>query len=54
MSTLETGAPRAWKSHSLFARLSQVVFVVNELFDVFHEAQRMAREAERRYPFTSF
>jgi len=32
--------------------LSHVAAAVSELLDVFAEAQRQAREAEKRYPFT--
>jgi hypothetical protein len=50
MSTLEIRAPRAAKTFSPagFARFFSVVLMVME---VLAEAQRLAHQAQRRYPF---
>ena len=50
MSTLEIRAPRAAKTlrPAGFARFLSVLVVVVE---VFAEAQRLAHQAQRRYPF---
>jgi len=50
MSTLEMRAPRAVETLRAagFARFFAVVVVVVE---VFAEAQRLAHQAQRRYPF---
>ena len=50
MSTLEIRAPRAGKPllGAGFARVFSAVVVVVE---VFAEAQRLAHQAQRRYPF---
>jgi len=53
MSTLEMRAPtpKPWPAFGGFARLAATILTV---IDVFNEAQKMAHEAERRYPFTTW
>lgn len=54
MSTAEIRSPHApkpWPAFGGFARLATTVLTV---IDVFAEAQRLAHEAQRRYPFTAW
>ena len=55
MSILETRAPALPKFWSLpYAAFSSVATYAVMLVELFAEAQRMAREAERRYPFCNW
>jgi hypothetical protein len=53
MSTLEMRAAHLPKAESRFGGFARFVSIVHNVFEVLEEAQRQAREAERRYPFIS-
>jgi hypothetical protein len=51
MSALDIGAPLAPKARLPLGGFARVVSAALTAIDVFAEAQRLAAEAQRRYPF---
>jgi hypothetical protein len=52
MTTLPLRAPQ---THTPFAdALARVAEAIDTMFEVFEDAQQMAREAHKRYPFIEY
>jgi hypothetical protein len=54
MSTLELSMRRVSKTQSLFGAFARLVSALRVVIEAWSEAQQLAHEARRRFPFTTW